>query len=365
VSRVKEALHATLGAASQTVIPIRRGLSVRRTKGGIPVVRLHYTADPHRDPELNPAWKEAERRAYTSQASWDREQEIMDEAGGGELVFGETLVTYWNKIVITDPAWRPDPSWRVEAGFDHGKTNPTALERCYIDHSGTLYFCGEYYMPDKEVWEHTPVIRQMADIDKVAACYADPTIFNMTMQQSYSAGKPQERAKSINELYGEQGIELFSPFSLDRSDVSFAARVMAHWSNLDHREPSLRIACRNYSERPQHGLHNWDSPNLLWEMMRIRRVKLTAQQLLSRNTSEAIVDKDNHATDACKYLLMSHPEPAEKTAHELAVEAVKPLVEIGDLTSANIRYLQKTAVPVTRPIRIGRYLPRRAWRAYW
>ncbi len=95
------------------------------------------------------------------------------------------------------------------------------------------------------------------------------------MQQSQFPGRPQERAKSINELYVEQGIALFSPFDRDRSDISFAARVMAHWSNLENREPSLRIVCRNYSERPQSGLHNWDCPNLLWEMLRMRRVKLT------------------------------------------------------------------------------------------
>jgi hypothetical protein len=105
-------------------------------------------------------------------------------------------------------------------------------------------------------------------------------------------GEAQQRAKSVNELYVEQGIELFSSFALDRSDVSFAGRLMMHWANLDKREPSVKIVCRNYSEKPQPGLHNWDCPNLLWELMRTRRVKLTAQQLLSRNLSEAIVDKD-------------------------------------------------------------------------
>ena len=84
-----------------------------------------------RDPETNPEWKASERKLYTSEASWQREQEIVDEAGGGELVFADTLLTYWDKIVITSPEWRPDKNWRVEAGFDHGKTNPTALERFF------------------------------------------------------------------------------------------------------------------------------------------------------------------------------------------------------------------------------------------
>jgi hypothetical protein len=93
--------------------------------------------------------------------------------------------------------------------------------------------------------------------------------------------------------------------------------------------------------------------------MRARRQKLTALQLLSRNVSEAIVDKDNHARDVCKYIIMSHPEPAGKTPQQLAAEAVRPLAEAGDLTSASIRYQQLTCVPRTRPIRLGRYRERR------
>jgi hypothetical protein len=340
---VQHALETSTQLPAQTIVKLPSGQSIRRTKTGIAVVRSHYSCHPERNPETHPEWKKAERRTYTSQASWDREQEIIDNAGGGELVFADVLVTYWNKIVITNPEWHPDPRWRIEVGFDHGKTNPTAFLRCYIDHEGNIYFCGEYYQPGREIWEHAPRIKQMADIHKISAAYADPTIFDATMQQSNQptqTGKAAERAKSINDLYIEQGIEIFAPFQGDRSDISFAAQLLSHWSNLESCEPRLKIVCRNYSERPQLGLHNWDCPNLLWELMRTRRVKLSAQQLLSRNPAEAIVDKDNHAQDAMKYVLMSHPKPAVKSFRERAQEITQPLADAGDLTSAYIRYLQ-------------------------
>lgn len=362
-SKALEALAKTVRLPPQSSAQIRRGVTTRRTAGGIPVTRFHYSAMPERDPEISPDWKAKERRAYTSQASWDREQEIIDEAGGGELVFADTLITHWKKIIIEDPKWRPDPNWRIEAGFDWGKTNPTALERCYIDREGTIYFCGEYYTSGREIWENAPVISQMADIRKISACYADPTIFHQTMQQSapQRPGQAQERAKSINDLYVEQGIELFSPFVLDRSDVSFAARLMLHWANLDQRAPSVKIVCRTYSERPQYGLHNWDSPNLLWELMRMRRQKLTATQLMNRNASEAIVQKDNHAADACKYVLMTRPEPTPRSFEEIAAAALAPLVQQQDFTSAYVRYLQMKAEAEgsNRPIYIGRRRGRR------
>ena len=312
-SRAAEILAATEKLPPQTVLDVRRGVSLRRTRGGIPVLRFHYVCHPERDPELNPDWIAKERRKYTSQAAWDSEQEIMDEAGGGELVFADTLVKYWDKIVITDPAWRPDAEWAVHGGMDHGKTNPTALLRGYIDFEGTIYFAGEYYQPGKEVWQHAPMMKRMPDFTRMDPCYADPTIFYATSQQSQRPGQAIERAKSVGELYEEQGIKNFVGFCGDRSDVSFAARLMLHWADLENREPTVRIVCRNHSESPQFGLHPWDCPNLPWELMRARRQRLSAQQLFRRNTSEAIVDKDNHARDAMKYVIMSHPEPAQKT----------------------------------------------------
>ena len=324
---VEAAIQETKGIPPQTAIEVRSGVKLRRTSGGIPVLRLHYAAHPERNPDEHPEWKRIERRKYTSQASWDREQEIQDESGGGELVFADTLVTHWKKIVIEDPRWQPDPEWTVQGGGDHGKTNPTVIERAYVDFKGTIYFAGELYQPGKEVWQHAPVMKRMPDFNRMDPCYFDPTAFDMTLQQSQRPGQSAERAKSIGELYQEQGIEVFAPFGGDRSDVSFAARLQLHWADLENREPTVKIVCRNYSEKPQFGLNPWDCPNLLWELMRARRQKLSAQQLLSRNTSEAILDKDNHARDAMKYMVMSYPEPAQKSLERRVTERVAAICE--------------------------------------
>jgi hypothetical protein len=304
-------------------VPLMRGLDVRQTKGGIPVGSLHFSADPDRDPEINPAWKQRERKTYTSQAAWDREQEIVDEAGGGERVFADVLLSHWDKIVIQDERWEPDPDWDVTGGFDHGKTNPTCLLRAYVDYAGNIIFAGEYYMPGKEIAQHAPAMKRMRDFERMENVQADPSMFHGTNQQEQRPGHAQERAKSFADLYAQAGVtNLLSFGGDDKSDVSFAARLMLHWSDLEHRMPSVRIVCRKglYLDKPQPGLQHWDCPNLLWELMVARRVKLTAQQLLSRNTSEAIVDKDNHARDAMKYLVMSLPEPSRKSKERRVAE---------------------------------------------
>jgi hypothetical protein len=93
----------------------------------------------------------------------------------------------------------------------------------------------------------------------------------------------------------------------------------------------------------------------------MRRQKLTATQLMNRNASEAIVQKDNHAADACKYVLMTRPEPTPRSFKEIAAAALAPLVQQGDYTSANVRYLQMKAQAEgsNRPIYIGRPRTRR------
>jgi hypothetical protein len=350
---IAETIERSKKEKPQQYLELSRGVKIKRTARGIPVVQVHYSADPRRDPDIHPEWKEAERSTYPSQGAWDREQEVVDEAGGGELVFADTLISHWKKIVITDPLWRPEPNWRVEAGFDHGKTNPTALERAYIDYASCVYMCGEYYMPGKEIWQHAQIIKQMADVRKIRHCYADPSIFPDTNQQSN-----KEAAKSYNDIYVENGIALFSQYYGDRNDLSFASRILSqHWANLgpsdrelalmtdikraevmaQFREPTLKIVCREYRDKPQYGLHDWDSPNLLWEMMRSRRRKLSATQLMQRNPTEEIIDKDNHAEDATKYLILTLPEPAQKTQHELAMEAIAH-IPLEDVTSRAARY---------------------------
>lgn len=61
------------------------GLAMRRTDNGIPVIWLHYKADPSMDGER----LKRERSRYNSKAAWDQEMEISYEAKSGALVYPE------------------------------------------------------------------------------------------------------------------------------------------------------------------------------------------------------------------------------------------------------------------------------------
>ena len=319
---------------------IIRGLTKRKTSNGITVIRCHYSCDPDRDPAINPQWKEAERKKYSSEGAWQREQEIVHAAGGGERIFADILMRWGDKIII-DPresGFQLAPEWQKIGGFDSGKANPTAVLTGSVDYEGTIYICCEYYQTGLSPREHRPFLQRLHGFLE-AEVYADPTIFYQNEAQADGT------FKAIANLYAEEGIECLIP-APERNELLGMERILAHWHDLDNREPTLKIVCpRAYCDiaRPMYGLHNEGCPNLLWELRRARREQSSAAQLVNKNPTEKVVDKDNHLRDCLKYLCLTLPEPSQKTWELRVREAIRPLAEAGDLTSAYVRYLQMMA----------------------
>jgi len=183
--------------------------------------------------------------------------------------------------------------------------------------------------------------------------FADPSIFYANQAQGDGT------FKAIATLFAEEGIDNLSP-APENNELLGMERILSHWMNLDQREPTLKILCPKALQdiaKPNYGIVNGGCPNLLWELRRARREELSATQLTRKNPTEKIVDKDNHLRDCLKYLVLTLPEPSQKSARMLAAEAVRPLADQGDLTSAQIRWLQMTEDSPRngRPARLGRY----------
>ena len=304
-----------------------KGLRRRNTRQGNAVIRIHYSADPER----GPAWVAQERKRYSSQGAWDREQEIIHEAGGGERLFADVLNRWGDKIIIDSSEFQPSPHWKRIGGFDHGKANPTAALVGCVDFDGVLYITAEYYQPGFSPRQHRPNLEELEGFLE-AEVVADPSIFYKTQAQGDGS------FKAIAELYAEEGIANLLPAPAN-SELLGMERILTHWINLEDREPTLKIVCAKHKrdiQRPIYGLHNDGCPNLLWELRRARREELSSAQLVHRNPTERIVDKDNHLRDALKYMVLSLPEPARKSAVYRAQQAVEGL----DPTSAMIRWGQ-------------------------
>ena len=332
-----------------------KGLTEKRTPEGICVLRVHYTADPER---RAPEWKERERRKYTSESAWQAEQEIVFGAGGGERLFAEILTQYADKIII-DPetsGFKPSPHWNYFGGFDSGKANPTAALVACTDFDGIIYILREYYQPQLSPKQHAPSLQRLQGF-MGNPIYSDPSIFYANQAQNDGT------FKAISFLYEEEGIDNLAP-APENNELLGMERILQLWMNLDQQEPMLKIVCPERSRdiaKPHFGVHNEGCPNLLWELRRTRRAESTPNQLATKNPTEKIIDKDNHLRDCLKYLLLTRPNPAEKTWQMKAAEEIAPLFEARDFTSARVRYLQKKAEAEAsnRPIYIGR--PRRRY----
>jgi hypothetical protein len=317
----------------QTRVEVIRGVNLRRKKNGLTVMSLHYSAIPDRDPETEKgkAWFDKENGGYASQAMWKKEQEMDAYATGGEAVFGSVLgnARLYELVVISDPFWYPDPRWDVVAGFDHGVTNATGLLKAYIPREEIdprtgetvpleIYICGEFYRYRSDDWqnnvdENVLEMKKMPDIDRARWIKADPSIF-------YDAVATDKGAPTnIYQTYKKNGMWPMTSYDGIRSDVTFVEWIMSEWWKgiAGGRKPRLHIVCRNPSDRPQPGLHPFDCPNLLWEMKRAKRVQMTSRQLLTKNASEALVNRNNHLLDPLKQILGTVRLPTEVPREEI------------------------------------------------
>jgi hypothetical protein len=325
-----------------------QGLTTRRTRSGVEVLRLHYSADPER----NIDWVAQERQKYSSRAAWDREQEIIHHAGGGELLFAEILNRHADKIIIRDSRFQIPPFWKRIGGFDHGKTNPTAALVVAIDTDGTIYCLAEYYQPGLTPRQHMENLELLPGFLDAQPIYADPSIFYRTQAQSDGG------FKSIEDLYREAG--LHGLWEGQNAELAGMERILEHWRDLDHREPTLKIICPEDYSRKRYGLFPNGCPNLLWELMRTRREQLSASQLMRKNPTEAIVDKDNHLRDALKYILLSLPSPSEKPKQMKRDELIREAFATGTYATLGIQMarLDVDEVRQSEPVSYRARLPR-------
>lgn len=300
----------------QTPVEVVRGVTLRRKKNGLTVMRLHYSAIPERDPETDEGaeWYRREKKKYSSEARWKKEQEIDAYATGGEAVFGKILSDYYKVVVISDPHWFPDPRWDVVGGFDHGIANATCLLKAYVtrkeidpltgkEKAPDVYICGEYYSYRREEWDNNvdqnvQQMKLMPDMERARWIMADPAIFWNSKEQA--SGAPT----NTYETYVKNKMWPMRAYDGIRSDPTFVQWMLSdYWRGIANgRRPRLFIVCRNPSDRPQPGLHPFDCPNLLWELKRAKRVEMTARQLLTKSQNESLQDKNNHARDCLKYL---------------------------------------------------------------
>jgi hypothetical protein len=282
-----------------------KGLQTTTTHDGVRIVRLHYTADPAKDPTTRQgqAWLQRELVGYPggqNDPRWRREMEIDFDAFGGQLLFPYLLE--YQDAIMCDPIPAIPEHHDISAGFDYGTRNPSAM---------TLTAWNRLTGHPLTFWEYYETPQRKDEIDfefrlrkgyrvlaqaikdgpwwpemqrRKTTITADASIWNKT--QETKAG-----FKSIADLLAEEGVYLTKASRGKGSDMAWYQLISSKfWSNP--KQPAWRIT-RNCT---------W-----LWkELQGLRFSEHSASAMETHNLRDEIVDKANHATDATKYDFLAH-----------------------------------------------------------
>ena len=265
-----------------------KGIEHYTTKMGLAAIRVHYTADPEKDPatEQGRKWFDEAVAGYVGgvlSSAWREEMEIDWDAAGGELVF-PMMQTHKDKIVVA-PFDVPE-DWRLYGSFDYGHRNPASFHVYAMDYDNSVYTVWEMYGSGMGFREQARAIRSCPYYPRL--CFlpiADPSIFAQNQQQD-------NEVTSIAELFRrlpDNDSVVFVP-GMKGGDVTAAERIKSElWGNLDTEEARWKIFA--------------NCPWMIWELQKLRYSDWSATQMEFKNQREKIIDKDNHAWDDAKMFL--------------------------------------------------------------
>lgn len=296
-----------------------KGVQAGISAEGVQVVRIHYSADPLKDPDTahGAEWLQRELEGYRGKTDprWRKEMEIDFDAHGGQLLFPYLLEN--EQYIYVPPV--EIRGMKLCAGLDYGTRNPSAFEVLSVDYDGNVQVIWEYYEPPKKPDESDDQFRSRKGYKVLSAAikacpyfskklpiYADPSLWNKTQESADPKG-----LKSMADLFIQEGV-FISQGRRGRDFACFEKLDSKAWEKP--KKPMLTIM-RNCK---------W----LWWELQRLRFADFSATVMINKNLQEKIVDKDNHAWDALKYPLMSIPQFTEQpvpriSSHDRRIDALE------------------------------------------
>ena len=266
-------------------------LGFRRNKNGFAVFPVHYSMDPEK---ATPEWAEREKKGMPGWM-WRKEYEMDPYAASGKPAFPD--LNQWKKHIylpldLAVPGGIIPDWWPRYAGFDWGSSNPTALEFATVRPDGVIVFYWELYRKNLTPNEIDATAKAHPDWRKIVFVAHDPSMVSMTPRGGgISAGQKNAEEKALADIFALKGWSMVPGTRGD--DVTFVQNLYAAWANLEKPRVIITHSC----------------PNLYWELEHLRHDELNTTQLNKKNVPEKLVDKDNHAFDAIKYLLRMNPQP--------------------------------------------------------
>jgi len=266
-------------------------LLLKTNKQGHRIVRLHYSADPGKNPETDTGakWFKEWSNRYVGGAGslgWRSEYEIDFGAGSGELVFPE-FYEKENEICIA-PFEVPE-AFTLFGGLDWGNRNNVSFHVYAVAPDLTFFSIWEHYVGGREtnVYKMAKVMKHECPYyDRLQVIYYDPSM-NKEDQQRESLDDKTSIARMFQDEVGDEDAIDKLATANGRSDVAAIQKTRLLWFGQPKPRFYVFRTCGN-------------------QINEFRNLKYPERRETT-NELEKILDKDNHAWDEWKYFLLSNP----------------------------------------------------------
>jgi len=267
-----------------------RGFEKYKTKDGFMSVRLHYTADPSKDPSTpdGAEWFAKAIQGYPggkASPMWRKEYEIDFGAFSGQLLCYKIMQDFRDKVIVP---YEPKAIDNLYGSVDWGRNNPASFHVYAVDEFKSVHSVYEIYVRDTSVPDFCTAIKQSPYYQRLTWISADPSLWNMNQET-------KEGLRSLENRFRECGMVLKK--SKARTDDLPINELLDRWDKLETKQTRFTISPR--------------CPMQIWEFEHLRYRDTSTAQIEQQNKSEQLVDKDNHSWDDFKYFIHTWISPAD------------------------------------------------------
>lgn len=222
--------------------------------------------------------------------------------GSWETFQGQVFPMFSRELHIL-PADFPIPkNWQRYRGVDHGYVDPCTCVWLASDEGGNFYVYNLYYKRKRIIEENVAAIQDISGDERYVYTVADP---NVNKADSGTGRKHID-------LYREAGLELINAKT---SLAAGIARMRELFEPKLNRKHPLK---RSLKKAPALYVLS-HCKELINELLSYHYEKDDAK----RNSNESPVDKDNHAIDALRYIIMHNPQPSEEDVPQTIWEYIQ------------------------------------------
>lgn len=294
------------GTSYEKIFPMK-GVEEWKNRGnGFYVVRMHYSADPRKDPDTKEgaAWKEKEQRKYRDDIRrWNQEYEIDGSALGASLVYPQFSIKnhYLPNLKIEDIP----KHWTRYFAMDPGVDAPTACLWAAVSPEGAIFVYDEYYVRDRTIPQHA------GDLLHREKMHPGPPQFRFIDPH---ACKRQYSTETCRDQYIREGIYCISA----NNDVDHGIDLVRSYLGAAKVQLTEEEIAEGKKENPLR-VYFLNTPKTFMEFRKY---------MMAENESDKPKKGNDHLMDALRYIIASGPTYIEEKDDDGWVDYVDPLTGI-------------------------------------